>query len=170
MDHWQGDLQQQAQRSTQPPRWCAEHYYIFSAGSCSVSYGGFTWKRFAHLRHLARDERAKWKHVILRCAWTNMVRIEKKSPPLAMWGSIRGAQSLWPTDNTVHLEGLFDFHNGLIGCLTPNTQRLWISDEHQGKLMNKWGAQLCIKKIKTSWNVASAIAEQHMELCVVEEL
>ncbi len=55
---WAGwiDLQQQTQHSTQPHS-CTEHYYIFSAGSCSDSRGGFTWKRSAHLTHLAGDER-----------------------------------------------------------------------------------------------------------------
>lgn len=124
-------------------------YWTLSHLQCRELFGFTQGFHFAHLRHLTQDERALWRHVILRCTWTNMVRIEKLSLTPAPHGYVainNGAPSLWPTDNTVHLEGLFDIHNGLIGCLTANTQRLWISDEHRGKLMNKWEAQLCIEK------------------------
>lgn len=36
--------------------------------------------------------------------------------------------------------------------------------------MNKWGARLCIKKIKTSWNVPNAKAGQYMERCAAQDL
>lgn len=83
------------------------------------------------------------------------LRIETSTEtPPAMWRSIMEWKSLTrcrkKKRRIFYVERLFDIRNGLIGCLTPNTLSLWISDEHPGKLMNKWGAQLCIRNTKAS--------------------
>lgn len=84
-----------------------------------------------------------------------MGRIKKKknSFPLfqpSLQRSITQLESLTPPITEVLLEALFHIRKGVIVRLTPNTQLLWICDEHQGELMNKWGNHLCFKHTKTS--------------------